>query len=70
MMTELEFLDRFQREKDGAWVCVKPIKFAAPDGPLTIEKGVSFSRGTLFMGVHLAEELDQLSAKHAPSQRT
>lgn len=64
MMTELEFLDRFQRQPNGGWACTKPINVKGPRGPVVISQGASFSPGALFMGLDLAKELDQMAAKH------
>jgi hypothetical protein len=64
MMTELQFLDRFQRQPNGAWACTKPIKVNGPTGPVMIDQGTSFCPGALFMGLDLAKELDQMAAKH------
>ena len=30
MMTELEFLNRFQRQPNGVWACTKPINVKGP----------------------------------------
>ncbi len=62
-MTEVEFRKRFQCQGHGAWTCTKPIKIDAPEGPLMINQGASFSPGTLFMGIDLAKELDQIASK-------
>jgi hypothetical protein len=64
MMTELEFLGRFQRQPNGVWACTKPINVKGPRGPVVISQGASFSPGALFMGLDLAKELDQMAAKH------
>ena len=64
MMTEVQFLNRFQRQPNGEWACTKPIKINGPSGPLMIDEGTSFSPGALFMGLDLAKELDQMAAKH------
>ena len=64
MMTELEFLDRFQRQPNGGWACTKPINVKGPRGPVVISQGASFSPGASFMGLDLANELDQMAAKH------
>ena len=45
MMTETQFLDRFQRQPNGEWACTKPIKIHGPSGPVMIEEGTSFSPG-------------------------
>ena len=59
-MTEVEFLNRFQRESSGAWACTKPIKIDGPNGPVLIGQGGSFTPGALFMGLDLAKELDRM----------
>jgi hypothetical protein len=63
-MTEVDFLNRFQRQANGVWVCTKPIKIDGPSGLVIIGQGTSFSPGILFMGLDLAKELDQMAAKH------
>ena len=70
MMTEAQFLNRFQRQPNGEWACTKPIKVHAPSGPVMIEEGTSFSPGALFLRLDLAMELDQMAAKHrSPNAR-
>jgi hypothetical protein len=62
IMTEAEFVSRFQREPTGSWTCTKPIKIDGPNGPLLIIAGQSFSPGVLFLGIDLAKELDRMAA--------
>ena len=38
MMTEAQFLNRFQRQPNGEWACTKPIKIHGPSGPVMIEE--------------------------------
>ena len=38
MMTELEFLDRFQRQPNGVWACTKPINVKGPEDLLSSAK--------------------------------
>jgi len=64
MMTEVQFLSRFQRQPNGGWACTMPIKINGPSGPIMIDEGRTFSPGALFMGLDLAKELDQMAAKH------
>jgi hypothetical protein len=64
MMTELQFLSRFQRSPEGVWACKEPINVNGPNGLVVIRQGACFGPGTLFMGLHLARELDQMAAKH------
>jgi hypothetical protein len=70
MMTELQFLERFQRQPDGAWACTKPIKVNGPSGAIMIDEGTNFCPGTLFMGLDLAKELDHMAAKHRQATAT
>jgi hypothetical protein len=62
MMSKGEFLNRFQRQPDGAWCCTNPIKI---DGPstFTIRQGVVFSPGALLLGLDLAKELDRMAVE-------
>ena len=69
MMTELEFLNRFRRSPNGVWACTKPINVNGPNGPVVIDQGRRFGPGTLFMGLELARELDQMAAKQGPKPR-
>jgi hypothetical protein len=64
MMTELEFLNRFQRSPNGVWACTNPINVNGPNGLVVIGQGTRFGPGTLFLGLDLARELDQMAAKH------
>ena len=64
MMTEVQFLDRFQRKPSGEWACTKPINVNGPRGPVVIPEGTTFVRGALFLGLDLAKELDEMAAKH------
>jgi hypothetical protein len=69
-MTEVEFLNRFQRQPNGVWACTKPIKIDCPKGPIFISQGASFGPGSLFMGVEIAKELDQMASTHRPSPQS
>ena len=68
MMTELEFLNRFRRSPNGVWACTKPINVNGPN-LVVIDQGRRFGPGTLFMGLELARELDQMAAKQGPKPR-
>jgi hypothetical protein len=65
-MTEVEFLNRFQRHPNGVWVCAKPIKIDGPNGAFVIRQGASFRPGALLLGLDLAKELDRMGAKPRP----
>ena len=63
-MTEVQFLDRFQRKPSGEWACTEPINVNGPRGPVVIPEGTTFVPGALFLGLDLAKELDEMAAKH------
>jgi len=63
MMTKGEFLNRFQRQPDGAWCCKKALKVDGPSGPFTIRQGVIFNPGALLLGLDIAKELDRWAAE-------
>jgi hypothetical protein len=56
-----EFITSFRREPDGSWVCVRPAETLLQGGRIQVAPGSRFTRGTRFMGVDLAEYLDQQS---------
>ena len=43
MMTEEQFLNRFQRQPNGEWACTKPIRVNGPSGPVMIDKGAQLT---------------------------
>jgi hypothetical protein len=63
MMNKAQFLNRFERQPDGAWTCIKPMKIDGPNGPFMIKAGASFSPGALLLGIELAKELDKMAAE-------
>jgi hypothetical protein len=63
-MTELEVLRSFERQPNGMWACARSVKITGPAGEMSIGPGMSFSRGASFMGVNLAEILDNLALKY------
>ena len=69
VVTEAEFLNRFQRQPNGVWACTKPIKIDGPNGPVIIGQGASFEPGASFMGLDLAKELDQMANNHRASPK-
>ena len=56
------FIKHFIRE-NGAWTCVSPAEFNGPNGRIQVAVGSRFTRGTNFMGIDLAEWLDDQYAK-------
>ena len=64
MMTELQFLERFQPSRMVRGRVQSPSRSTVLSGPVMIDQGTSFCPGALFMGLDLAKELDQMAAKH------
>ena len=56
-----EFISNFVREPDGSWLCVQPAETTLDGGRIQVAPGARFTRGMRFMGVDLAEYLDQQS---------
>jgi hypothetical protein len=54
-----EFIKNFTRDSSGAWICITKAEFKGPNGRIQVAVGSRFTRGTNFMGVDLAEWLDQ-----------
>ena len=53
----------FKRDRDGAWVCVKPTELVLPSGRIQIAVGTRFTPGTRFMGVDLVQLLEDGKGK-------
>ena len=54
-----QFLKHFQRYPNGCWECVQHADFNGPNGRIEVTAGSRFMPGTKFMGVDLAEWLEQ-----------
>lgn len=50
----------FTRDASGRWTCIKPAVFDLPTGRIEVAPGTRLVRGTKFMGVDLAQYLDEL----------
>ena len=50
---------KFVREKDGTWLCVEAAELALPTGRIQVAVGTRFTRGTRFMGVDVAQLLEE-----------
>ena len=48
----------FKRLERGQWECVKKGEFNGPNGRIQVSVGSRFIRGTNFMGVDIAQLLD------------
>jgi hypothetical protein len=53
-----EFIQRFVREGEGVWLCVSAAELQLPGGRIQVAVGTRFTRGTRYMGVDLAQLLD------------
>jgi hypothetical protein len=53
------FLNCFQREGDGRWLCIAPAEIQLASGHIEIAPGTRLVHGTRFMDVDLAEVLDR-----------
>ena len=54
-----DFATRFVREKLGVWTCVEPAELNLPAGRMQVAAGTRFIRGTPFMGVDVAQLLEE-----------
>jgi len=65
-----DFIHSFVREADGAWRCIEPAEVSLATGRIQVSPGSRFVRGTRFMGVDLAQLLDdELSRDKAGDRR-
>ena len=53
-----ELIRHFVRIEPGKWTCVRSAEFNGPNGRIQVAIGSTFTRGTNFMGVDLAEWLE------------
>jgi hypothetical protein len=56
----------FRHNADGSWSCVAPVTLEHPKGRIQVTPGSIFTRGGRFMGIDVAEWLDQAIASYAP----
>ena len=54
-----DFINSFERNPDGSWTCIAPATIDGPNGRIQVPAGKRIERGAPFMGVDLAEWLDQ-----------
>ena len=59
------FIRLFVRIGPGIWTCVRNGEFEGPNGRIQVALGTTFTRGTSFMGIDLAERLEEQYAKDA-----
>ena len=60
------FIENFERDRDGAWRCVKPAELQTATGRIQVAPGTLFTRGTMFMGIDLAALLEEHYRLRAP----
>ena len=53
----------FVRHPGGAWECVAPAELNCPHGRIQVAPGSRFTRGTTFMGVDIAEWLEEQASR-------
>jgi hypothetical protein len=53
-----EFYKCFRRDGLGAWTCIAPAELSLPAGRIQVTPMTRFIRGTRFMGVDIAQMLD------------
>ena len=53
------FIKHFVRVQSGTWVCVREGEFTSPKGRIQVAVGTTFTRGTSFMGMDVAQWLDE-----------
>ena len=54
-----ELLRKFVREGEGVWLCVSATELQLPAGRIQVAVGTRFTRGTRYMGIDLAQLLDE-----------
>jgi hypothetical protein len=66
-MDLLYIYSAFKQNADGSWTCVAPITIHHPNGRVQLAPGTTVARDKAFMGVKLAEWLDE---NRPPGQST
>jgi len=55
-----DLMQAFRRNADGSWTCVAATTLNQPSGPVRFTEGATFRPGTMFMGIKVANFLDEL----------
>lgn len=59
-------IDEFEKKPDGTWVSIKTSDVLTKDGGvIRIPPGMTFKKGTKFVGFDLAKLLDEVSANRS-----
>ena len=53
------FIEHFQRDEDGCWLCVAPAEIDMPSGRIQVTPGTRLKVGTPYMGIDLARLLEK-----------
>ena len=53
------FIKHFERQPDGAWLCVAPAEIRTIMGRIQVAQGTRFMPGTIFMAVDIVELLER-----------
>jgi hypothetical protein len=62
-MKDSAILKAFQRNEDGSWTCVAPVRIDHPRGRIEVTPGTRVAPNTVFMGVDLAAWLEEQARK-------
>ena len=54
-----DFIRHFVRIEPGKWTCVRDGEFQGPNGRIQVTIGSTFAKGTNFMGIDMAELLEE-----------
>jgi hypothetical protein len=53
------FIKHFVRQNQGVWLCVEPAGIQLPQGRVEVAPGTRITAGSRFMGVELAQLLEE-----------
>lgn len=62
-MTDSEMLSCFTRQPDGSWFCIKPVMLGGNGANSALVPGVRVMPSDIYVGHHLARELDAALAR-------
>ncbi len=58
-MEERDVSNGFWRNEDGSWICIDPVTIEHPNGRVQVAPGTTLMPGMLYMGIDLANWLDE-----------
>jgi hypothetical protein len=61
-----ELRNVFSRNEDGSWTCIDSVTIDHPQGRVQVAPGTALLPGILYMGIDLANWLDEQIKKNAP----